>query len=527
VDTAPRDRRTTGVGSRTQAVGAALALVAATLLLFGALTNRELSAELEARIQRDIQTVSAHIAEELGRTGAYSSGAELERIADDAFTHTTIASVRISDDDGRALALRLRQDPSRIEDARALAISASPTSLRTSEEVLVGDDRLGWACRTPVWTGGSPQRLMGYVTVAGVDDAHGRIAGALPRAAVIAGAASLALSGVLGVWGASTLTRPIRRVADAAEALAEGRTPDDIHPAGPRETRRLAQAFNAMHRSLRDAHRRLEDSNADLEQQVHERTAQLRAVNDVLEQQMRDKNEFIRSVSHDLGAPLRNIAGMATMILDHHSKELSEDAIHWLERIGVNVEIESTMLRELVELSRTSQRAERLENIPVREIAEKLAVTLAPDLQRERIELVIADDLPVLRVDRTDLWMLIQNLTDNAIKYMGDSQTRRIIIEPLRDNDAVRGIVVRDTGPGIPESEHTRLFRAFHRASTCDGQEGSGVGLSVVLNIAERWGGEARVISSPGSGARFEISMAQERIHAHATQRDTSSPRSD
>ncbi len=506
-----------GIGSRAQAAAAAVTLVALTLVLFGGLTQRELGYALEAQTRVELEAVGASIAEELRTPLAFTRAEHLERIAADAFTHTVIASVRIADEDGRALALQLRQDPSRLGDARAVAISASPTTLRTAEAVLAGKRHLGWACRTPVWSQDAPTRLLGYVTVTASNDRDTRLAAALPRAAAAAGALSLLISGLVAIWGAARLMKPIRQVAAAAADLRAGRTPDDIPHEGPRETRELADAFNAMHRSLSDARVRLEESNADLERQVHERTEQLRTMNTLLEQQMRDKNDFIRSVSHDLGAPLRNIAGMATMVLEEHADALPDDAVHWLERIGANVRIESNMLSELVELSRAAERTERLEDIHVRTVADELAASLAPDLTREKITLEIADDLPVLRVDRTDLWMLLQNLTDNAIKYMGASDTRRVTIAPLVRDGATRGVIVSDTGPGIPHNEQQHLFRAFQRASTGAGLAGSGVGLSVVQTTAERWGGDARVVSAPGEGARFEITLAPDRVVARAT----------
>lgn len=506
-----------GVGSRAQAAAAAVALVALTLVLFGGLTQREVGRALEDQTREELEAVGASIAEELRTPIAFASAEHLERLASDAFTHVAIASVRIADEDGRALALQLRQDPSRLHDARAIAISAAPASLRTAEPVHAGKRHLGWACRTPVWSTDSPTRLLGYVTVTASAERDGRLAAALPRAAAAAGALSLLFAGLVAIWGAARLMKPIRRVAAAAADLRAGRTPDDIPREGPRETRELADAFNAMHRSLTDARVRLEKSNADLERQVLERTGQLSTMNTLLEQQMRDKNDFIRSVSHDLGAPLRNIAGMATMVLEEHAGALPDDAVHWLERIGANVRIESDMLSELVELSRAAERTERLDNIHVRTIADELAASLAPDLARENITLEIARDLPTLRVDRTDLWMLLQNLTDNAIKYMGASETRRVTIAPLVRAGATIGLIVSDTGPGIPLNEQPHLFRAFQRASTGEGREGSGVGLSVVQNTAQRWGGDARVVSSPGQGARFEITLDPERVVASTT----------
>ncbi len=494
-----------GLSSSAQAIAAALALVALTLALSAFFTHRELTTALDAQTRAELETISARTAETLRTPMALRSAPLIERVADNAFTSTLVASVRVADHNGAALALRLREDPNQLAAAQTLAVSAAPKSLRTAEPVSSAREHLGWACKTPVWSTDSPARLLGYVTVAGRSEAPARLAAALPRAALTAAAVSTLLAGALAVWGASRLTRPIRRVAAAAAELQAGRAPADLPPQGPRETKRLAAAFNAMQRSLTEA-------RADLEHQVAQRTAQLQTVNQLLEQQMLEKNDFLRAVTHDLGAPLRNIAGMAALVREEHEQDLSPEALRWLERIDANVRVETDMLTKLVELSRASQRAEHTEEVSAHTVAQELAKALEPDLQRERIELRTDPDLPTLRVDRTDLWMLLQNLADNAVKYMGDAPTRRVEITALYENDRPTGLAVTDTGPGVPLDEQPRLFRAFHRASTSAGREGAGVGLSVVKSIADRWNAKIKLISPPEGGCRFEITLPADRI---------------
>ena len=505
-----------GWSYRTQAVWAALALVVLGIGVFGALTHRELNRSLAAKVMSELEGITHRAALELQSPMSRWSGGEIEAVAQRAMSNRIVTSVSVTDVRGETVALHLREDAALAETSRALAVSAPHGGLVRAREVRRGNRRLGWGCRVTVWSQDEPARQLGHVTITCVEDSVDRVTAALPRAALVAGAASMVLAGPLAIWAASGLIRPVRRVAQAAEALERRERPEMLEVRGPREVRRLAASFNTMSASLAEAMDRLERSKADLEATVAERTRQLAAINTVLEKQAQAKNEFLRSVSHDLGAPLRNIAGMAALVLEQHADSLPPDAVHRLERITANVEIEHAMLSELLDLSRASERAERITRVSVLDAARELAASLGDDLRRRRIELVVDPSLPVLRVDRTDLWMLLQNLTDNALKYMGDATERRVEIRSVRGASGGPGFCVVDTGPGIPEPEHDRVFRVFQRASSRGSEPGRGVGLAVVQSIVDRWGGEIRLISAAGEGTTFEILLPVEREAAEA-----------
>lgn len=483
-------------------------MVVLTAGIFGVLTKRSLRQTVEAVVRDEIESVGDKASLEAQQPLSRWDAKALNSVTARALEHRLVASAMITDDHGETIALSVRGDPGVGDEAHTLALSATRGPLRTAIPVTVGGKRLGWSCRTPVWSGGSPSRLLGYVTVTGTDNEVGLITDAIPRAALLAGSAAVLVAGPLAVWAAAGLMRPVRRVAEAVKTLEQGQTPDPIAARGPREIRGLAGAFNAMAGSLTEAREYLEHSKAELEIAVQERTSQLVTINSVLEKQARAKNEFLRSVSHDLGAPLRNIAGMASLVLDEHADRLPPEAVQRLERITANVEIESTMLTELLELSRAAERTEHPSEICTATVADELARSLEHDLTARAIALTVLPGLPVLRVDRTDLWMLLQNLVDNAIKYMGDAPEKQITIAPWEDH----GLSVRDTGPGIPEEDRPRVFRAFQRAAGCDSAPGRGVGLAVVRSITERWGATIELICPPGGGTRFEIRLPEHRV---------------
>src|SRR5439155_26706150 len=110
---------------------------------------------------------------------------------------------------------------------------------------------------------------------------------------------------------------------------------------------RLAEANTRLAEAntrLAEANEQLEHANHDLERKVTQRTTQLEAANKRLRAETAAKEDWLRAFSHDLNAPLRNIAGMATMLLMKHRDSFQEDVINRLERIQKNVEVETDLI---------------------------------------------------------------------------------------------------------------------------------------------------------------------------------------
>src|SRR5690606_17800233 len=110
---------------------------------------------------------------------------------------------------------------------------------------------------------------------------------------------------------AGNITAPIQRLAGAAHALADGDLSHRVSITRSDELGELASAFNRMADTVQEQQEDIRQINAGLEQKVHERTAELEKVNGRLTSEISEKEDFLRAVSHDLNAPLRNIAGMA------------------------------------------------------------------------------------------------------------------------------------------------------------------------------------------------------------------------
>src|SRR5687768_11207197 len=220
------------------------------------------------------------------------------------------------------------------------------------------------------------------------------------------------------------------------------------------------------------------------------------------------KEDFLRAVSHDLNAPLRNISGMATMLLMKSRDKFDPEIIHRLERIQKNVEAETELIAELLELSRIKTRRQKMEPVDVNVLVNDIGDVLENDLKSRGIELVVDNKLPVVQCERARLRQVFQNLIDNAIKYMGDKPGKAIHVG-CSGRVTETEFYVRDTGIGIDPEDVSKVFFVFRRGkntAACN-VPGKGVGLASVKSIIETYNGTIWVESELGKGSTFRFTI--------------------
>jgi signal transduction histidine kinase len=208
---------------------------------------------------------------------------------------------------------------------------------------------------------------------------------------------------------------------------------------------------------------------------------------------------------------MRNIAGMATMIVMKHRDELPEDVVARLQRIQSNVDQQSSLIHELLEISRITSRPEMRSEVDMYELLRSLTGTFEYEIQKRGIELRIEEPMPTLWIEKNRIRQVFQNLIDNAIKYMHREVGGRIVIRHRHDGSMYE-FEVSDNGPGIPEDQQEQIFVVFRRGGQRVGRnaEGKGVGLTVVRTIALNYGGRAWVRSKPGEGTSFLFTLNED-----------------
>ncbi|MGE5610038.1 MAG: sensor histidine kinase, partial [Bacillota bacterium] len=309
---------------------------------------------------------------------------------------------------------------------------------------------------------------------------------------------------------------PIRQLVEATHRIAAGDYEARVATDRPDEIGQLARSFNEMGRRIRQhqqdlkiANNSLAEANRNLEEKVRQRTSELEASNKRLSAEIAEKEDFLRAVSHDLNAPLRNIGGMATLLLMKHREQFDAEIVHRLERIQKNVEVETDLISELLELSRIKTRRQTQEQVDLNTLVRDVAGMFEDDLKQKQITLSIDDSLPALLCERARIRQVFQNLIDNAIKYMGEGKLREIHIG-CRQGDGQHEFHVRDTGIGIDPEDQSKVFNVFRRGKNSAEVKvaGKGVGLASVKSIIETHGGRIWVESEVGKGSTFRFTIA-------------------
>lgn len=212
------------------------------------------------------------------------------------------------------------------------------------------------------------------------------------------------------------------------------------------------------------------------------------------------KTTLLRAVSHDLRSPLTAIVVSAealgsSQLEDAERQELAEGIATEARRL-------SAIVDNLLDLSRLE--ADRAEPRRAWIGLEEVLDAAMEGLDRTRIELRLAEDLPSLHMDASQLERVFHNLLQNALEHSGS--------EPVQVRARVVGarmiVRVMDRGPGIPATEQDRIFEPFYRAPEGSRRSaGSGLGLAIVRGFVEANGGTVSVESLPDQGAAFAISL--------------------
>jgi PAS domain S-box-containing protein len=212
---------------------------------------------------------------------------------------------------------------------------------------------------------------------------------------------------------------------------------------------------------------------------------------------------FTYTVSHDLKSPLITIQGFLGYLEQDAQAGNIEQMKSDMARIVNAAEKMEQLLSELLELSRIGRAMNPPEEVSLDELAREAVRLVEARLVKRGVKVEIVPDLPVVYGDRTRLREVLENLLDNAIKYMGGQPEPRIEIGERQDGaDAERVFYVRDNGMGIEPRYHQKIFGLFEKLDPKS--EGTGVGLAIVKRIVEAHGGRIWVESEgEGCGSTF------------------------
>ncbi len=258
--------------------------------------------------------------------------------------------------------------------------------------------------------------------------------------------------------------------------------------------------------------RKERESVAILEAEVEKRSAELRQALRQAELASEAKGSFLANMSHEIRTPMTAILGYADLLLDA-AVEL-EDVRDHARIIRTNGEHLLQILNDILDLSKIEANRTVVETLLVdlHQLVDDVVRTLDLRAREKGIRLVaqVAPDAPdTIVTDPTKLRQILVNLVSNAVKFTESGEVRIVAKSVPHDEGAMLELEVSDTGIGMTEEQIARLFQPFTQADSTTTRRfgGTGLGLCISKNLAVILGGDITVVSAPGNGSRFSLTV--------------------
>jgi signal transduction histidine kinase len=262
----------------------------------------------------------------------------------------------------------------------------------------------------------------------------------------------------------------------------------------------------------------LEAINAELDQLVEIRTAELAAANAHLQQLNHLKDEMLVIASHDMRSPLSAILLMSEILLEEGDTASAAQQSHFLKHINAASHHLLGLISDLLDLAKIEsgqlelERSELYISDLVRRAIEAMnfnALAKGIDMQ-----VIVAPNEPLVHADRLKLSQVLHNLLSNAVKFTPEGGRVIVTVEP--ESEGVQ-LSVADSGLGMTPEDLQHVFEKFKRAHLqgTAGEKGTGLGLAIVQQLVQLHGGSVEVASEIGQGSTFTVHLPQAMLSRH------------
>lgn len=228
-----------------------------------------------------------------------------------------------------------------------------------------------------------------------------------------------------------------------------------------------------------------------------------RKMQDELRQKNAELERFVYTASHDLKSPIVTILGFLDYIIKDAEEGNFDDVAGYAQRIERAAHRMRATIDGLLEMSRIGRPTGPVAGVSIREVAEEVAEDFEQPLREAGIDLELRVGPEAIGCARTHLTQAITNLVSNAIKYGSSGANPKIVVESVPNPDQTVEIRVADNGVGVEPKYRAKIFELFERLSS--DSDGTGIGLTIVARVADRYGGRIWMSDTPGGGATFHL----------------------
>lgn len=334
------------------------------------------------------------------------------------------------------------------------------------------------------------------------------------RAAMISGAAALLFAWIGVAFVVQRFVRqPVKRLLQATQRVAEGDLDFQLTVSSQDELGKLCAAFNVMSARLQKAADEHVRWNKELENKVKTATKELEKANESLRAADRRRAEFIRTVIHQLRAPVSGMQSFLRLITNRIVGDLTPKQQEMLDRVDRKCSLLLGTVNDLLDMAAVSEDGIQrpAESVDLCDLAARCVNQFSHLADKKGIQLLFERESQVAPVVASvrDLQYAVSNLLSNAVHYTLEGTVR---VRVGQRNDQVV-LVVCDTGIGIPEDDIPQCFREFYRGenATQHFYEGSGLGLSIVQKVVDKYGGEITLESKLGIGTTVTVTLPARR----------------